>query len=474
MCIRDRGEEDETPGEGEEEETPGEGEGEETPDEGEGEETPGEGEGEETPDEGEGEETPGEVEDEDEDEETPEEGEDNPEQDEDTPDEDNTEDDEDTPPVIEPVESAVLKELKKKINEAKGYDLSKYTKSTADKLTNAIADAEKAIAEKAEDSKLQEKMDNLRIALEGLKLIKDETEVPSEDKRKIVNIAGINRIKTAIEISKTYFDSADHVIITDGFNYPDPLTASALAGALKGPILLTNSSNIDEDVIKEIQRLGAKKLTIVGGESSVSKNIEITLSELEGLDINRIAGSDRYETSALVAEALRAINKSDTVIITDGTNYPDALTASPLAAENSAPILLVRPKEIPEVTKNLLDKIKPENTIIIGGENSVSEGVLSKLPGEKTRIAGGDRYETSVEIAKYLKNKEKAFAASGQIFADALAIAPVAYIKSMPILLIQKNEVPEVIKTEIREMDEIVVIGGEGTISKSAKQILAK
>lgn len=44
----------------------------------------------------------------------------------------------------------------------------------------------------------------------------------------------------------------------------------------------------------------------------------------------------------------------------------------------------------------------------------------------------------------------------------------------MPILLVKKDEVPEVIKTEIREMDEIVVIGGEGTISKSAKEILAK
>ncbi len=56
----------------------------------------------------------------------------------------------------------------------------------------------------------------------------------------------------------------------------------------------------------EIQRLGAKKVYLIGGENSISKEIEQQLKSLN-ISIERISGSDRYKTSLLLAQKLNGI-----------------------------------------------------------------------------------------------------------------------------------------------------------------------
>ena len=279
---------------------------------------------------------------------------------------------------------------------------------------------------------------------------------PTEENR----ISGRNRIDTAIEVSKKYYEKANTVIIARSDEYPDSLTASPLAKKLNAPILLTSKNELEEPVKAEIKRLKATNIIIVGGVNSISTKVEKELRQYDK-EIERIAGHSRYETSAAIAERLLKLSAKQTAIIASGENFADALTAGAYAAQQEYPILLVQKTTIDTKIAKVLNK-NIDKTIIAGGINSVSEKVKKDLPKNTERIAGRSRYDTAAQIAKKLFKSEKAFVASGEVFADALVVSPVAGRLSSPILLVNRKESPETIRAYVKEtITEITVIGGK-------------
>ena len=74
------------------------------------------------------------------------------------------------------------------------------------------------------------------------------------------------------------------------------------------------------------------------------------------------------------------INKNiDTIVLTNGTNYPDALAAAPLTGSRNAALLLTRPDSLPSETKNFIKSKNIKKVIIVGGEKSVSNNVVKEL-----------------------------------------------------------------------------------------------
>lgn len=277
-------------------------------------------------------------------------------------------------------------------------------------------------------------------------------------------IAGSDRIATAIEVSKKYYKTADTVIIARSDMYPDSLTASPLAKALKAPILLTQKDGLDDRVMDEIARLGVKNVIIVGGESSINSVVESLLYKYDkDHEIERIAGNNRYETSAALATKLIEVaGNKNTAIIASGENFADALTAGAFASEKSYPILLVQKSSINPSIAKVIKGNKINKTCIAGGLNSVSSKVQKQLPEDTQRISGSDRYETSVKIAEKLFEGKQAFVASGEVFADALVVSPVAGGQSSPILLVSRNELPKSVKDYVeKNIKQITVVGGE-------------
>lgn len=285
---------------------------------------------------------------------------------------------------------------------------------------------------------------------------------PTEENR----ISGRNRISTAIEVSKKYYEKANTVIIARSDEYPDSLTASPLAKKLNAPILLTSKNELEEPVKAELKRLKATNIIIVGGVNSISTKVEKELRQYDK-DIERIAGHSRYETSAAIAERLLKLSKKQTAIIASGENFADALTAGAYAAKQEYPILLVQKTTVDTQITKVLNKYI-NKTIIAGGVNSVSEKVKKDLPKNTERIAGRSRYDTAAQIAERLFKSEKAFVASGEVFADALVVSPVAGRLSSPILLVNRKESPETIKEYVKEkITEITVIGGKKFVPSS-------
>ena len=178
------------------------------------------------------------------------------------------------------------------------------------------------------------------------------------------------------------------------------LCASILASQINSPILLTKYNEIDNKIIEEIKRLETEKVYIIGGKSVIHENVKNQLKE-NNLEIERISGKDRYETSVQIANKIDSISneKCDEVIVVNGKEtLVDAISIAPVGGKENTPIILSRKDNIGVLEKWINDKYI-DNTYVIGGENSICNEIFEKLPTPK-RISGKDRYETNGEIIR--------------------------------------------------------------------------
>ena len=289
---------------------------------------------------------------------------------------------------------------------------------------------------------------------------------PAQTTKATTRVAGVDRINTAVEVSKKYYNTADTVIVANYEQFADSLSASALSKALKAPILLVKKDQLDSVVAQEIKRLGAKNVVVIGGNQSVDE----AKNSLSKYNLQTIAGSDRYETSAKIAQEIIKRTGTTQAVIASGETFADALTVAPLANKNNMPILLVQPNNIPKATQEVLKQIK--KAIIVGGEKTISKEVENKLPNA-TRIAGANRYETAKKIYEYgFKDRKEVNIANGTNFADSLVIGSI----DCPILLAESNEVPEATKQAIKDskFEKVNVFGGENSIDESVVKELIK
>lgn len=89
---------------------------------------------------------------------------------------------------------------------------------------------------------------------------------------------------------------------------------------------------------------------------------------------------------------------------------------------------------------------------------------------DTTRIAGLNRYETAANISQITYDKSKVVViANGNNYVDALAASTLANILKAPILLTEKETLPEVTGTEILRLgaSEAIILGGMNTIEQA-------
>ena len=291
--------------------------------------------------------------------------------------------------------------------------------------------------------------------------------VEKHGNRYVERVAGKNRVHTAISTSKRFFKKSKYVIIADSGNYPDALTATVLAHVLDAPILLNNTRYLEDDVAREIVRLGATEVIIVGGHKSISENVKSQLARYDQNSVQRIWGRDRYVTSSELAHEIeRLTGKVNKAIIASGENFPDALATAPLGSKEIAPILLVRRNQIDKKVDKALKDLNTKRVYVAGGPNSVSKELEEQLPQVIRRFNGRDRYETAVLVASYTYPESKeVFVASGEVFPDALVIGPVCARRKAPILLSRTTPVKVTDDyIEKSNIEYLYIIGGTNTI----------
>ncbi|MBN2839526.1 MAG: cell wall-binding repeat-containing protein [Coriobacteriia bacterium] len=319
-------------------------------------------------------------------------------------------------------------------------------------------------------------------------------------------IAGSDRYQTGIRLSEQGWpDGAGRsgaVILATGRNYPDALTASALAGKLDAPVLLVDPTAVRADVANELKRLFAGRtaatLYAVGGADVVPDAIVSGYSDIlkaagVAVGFERLDGATRFETALSVAREVGTPEQGEfanTAIIVSGLNYPDALSISPLAAAEGVPILPVSGTSVHPAVQTALAELEVEHCVIMGGTDVVStqieswleangyrvSGVADGAMSVDTRLGGATRYDTGVlaldfSVKMGAFDDTSVFVATGANWPDALALAPLAGGTRHPLLLVHGEDLGwsvtsarYLIARESR-VPALTFVGGDGAVT---------
>lgn len=282
-------------------------------------------------------------------------------------------------------------------------------------------------------------------------------------------IAGVNRYQTAALVAQRgYPNGADTVYVAGGQRFPDALSAGAAAAHVGAPLLLTTGDALPRSTRAELERLAPSSIVLVGGTPSVSAAVETDLAAFA--EVTRVAGADRYETSALVALHAFGDGAADAFIAT-GRGFPDALSAGPVAAMRAAPILLV--DGVGTASKSTLDALAALGTTrltVVGGTPSVRQSVVTALSEGRSasRVAGVNRYETAVRLNQAFDARPSSlYIAAGNRFPDALAASAMAGARGEPLYLTQSNCLSSALPGEYRRLGQpsVVLLGGTPTLT---------
>lgn len=256
----------------------------------------------------------------------------------------------------------------------------------------------------------------------------------------IKRLAGSTRYDTMVSVvSEGAWSAGGTVIVASGENYPDALSASGLAGVYGAPIVLTEGNKLSPQATEQIRSLRPSRIIVVGGLSVISGNVLVSLQGICS-KVSRIAGATRTDTSsALYRDGGNAWGS--TAIVVSAVNYPDALSVSPYAYAEKAPVFLCDPVTgLTDEQRVALKNFK--RVLVVGGENAVPSRFVQDLPGV-IRRAGATRYETSMAVADWgLSNglREDAIVyAAGLNFPDALTAGPLAGRNGSVLLLVDSS-----------------------------------
>ncbi len=192
----------------------------------------------------------------------------------------------------------------------------------------------------------------------------------------------------------------------------------------------------------------------------------------------RVYGDDRYETSVKLSAS--GFQTAGAVVVANGSSYADALAAAGLAGTTGAPVLLVSATSAPSSVLAEIQRLGATKAYVVGGTSVVSDSVVAAIrtipalasAGRVERVAGANRYETAAKVALRIQSLKggatlpRAVLVSGTSFADAVAVAPLAYRKGLPVLLVNTSGVPAQTRSALSSIGatKILSVGGEAVV----------
>ena len=190
----------------------------------------------------------------------------------------------------------------------------------------------------------------------------------------VSRLAGADRYATAARVSQaSYGTNLGNVFVATGANFPDALSGSAAAGAQGVPVLLVGANALPSVTATELKRLKPAKITVLGGTGAVSAEVAKALGGIA--PVTRLAGVDRYATSAAVSKA--SFPTATRALLANGTSFADALSGGSVAAGVPGPVLLSKATCIPSVVRNEVTRLGVSRVTLLGGTGALSSAVAS-------------------------------------------------------------------------------------------------
>ncbi len=220
----------------------------------------------------------------------------------------------------------------------------------------------------------------LRLAPSEVVVVGGEDAVPETVVEQVAELAPVDRVsgrdrhETAAALALVEpVQERGIVVVATGADFPDALAAAGRAGQQGAPILLVRRREVPEATAAALRELDPARIVVVGGEGAVASSVEEDLEDL-GSSVERIGGSDRYATTALLAG-----RGAEVLHVGSGVAFADALAAGPVAAARGGSVLLTAPDRVPTATRKALERIGPERVVLTGGAGAVGEDVRRTL-----------------------------------------------------------------------------------------------
>lgn len=300
----------------------------------------------------------------------------------------------------------------------------------------------------------------------------------------IRRLQGSDRFGTAVAVSKELrAGTSETVILANGRNFPDALSAAPAAANVGAPILLAEADSLPAVTRDELTRLAPKQVVLLGGDSALSQEVATAAQNASPkARIVRVSGANRYATSAAISKsfwpAAGETGISD-VLVASGEDFPDALAGAGAAAKLDVPLLLMGRDGIsPEVAIELY-RLHPQHVHVLGRGFSPQataslQAVIRTYANPSTDmeihiVGGANRYETAFAIADaFFGSRQASIVASGVSFPDSLVAAPLARAAGVPILLAPQSSCSPRGRVEsYRVVSQRLFVGGEAAVPET-------
>ncbi|WP_439564073.1 cell wall-binding repeat-containing protein [Microcella sp.] len=200
------------------------------------------------------------------------------------------------------------------------------------------------------------------------------------------------------------------------------------------------------------------------------------------LEIDRFAGSDRYQTAIQMSQEAYP-GTHGTVYLASGTSFPDALALAPAIGVRNGPLLLNPQNTLRADVLAEIQRLDPTIVIIAGGTGVISEAVEAQIEATGAgvlRLSGDTRYATSLQVIQEFFEPGDPFAdlylVTGRDFPDALSAGAAAAAAGVPMLLVDgsANSLPAGVITRIGQLDpdRVILVGGTGVMSQGIQNQL--
>lgn len=231
-----------------------------------------------------------------------------------------------------------------------------------------------------------------RLDVEEIFILGGTAAVTPEVEKELVKIAPVERIagKDRYETAHYIFEKryelrlnqeemtvGDGAYFVSGTDFPDALAAAPLIGQTDKP-----ETSLMSYLYPIRPGEDPAPFTVFGGPSAIYHSYDHNYPDyLEPRMDYRIAGTNRYGTAVEIAKKYPEIADiyPRTVILVNGRNYPDALSAAPIAPMTMGAILLTDPNYLPQETKDYIEESEIWHLVVVGGESAVSEKVVQEI-----------------------------------------------------------------------------------------------
>ena len=288
---------------------------------------------------------------------------------------------------------------------------------------------------------------------------------------------GVARLRAGIAAAQGSDTPPDRALLASESHMADALAAGPLQHGAS--LYLTQSGELEASVLKEFTALGIREVWLLGGPDALAPAVETALQDA-GIRTRRIAGRDRIETAAAIADVVaetvptattqryvaRAFGESGH----EDRAWADALALGALAASTQTPVLLTDTDALSPATQEALAGVS--DVTVIGGHQAVSAAVAAQIDaltvGKSTRVGGASRSLTAAAVRTQFARPDRVIVIDGQAahaWQLGFVVAGLSADMHAPVVLTNGAEVPAETQRILKQVanHEVVCIGSAET-----------